>query len=157
MRHVHQFTNAPAVRGLSRWVSSIAVYSFVDGKFTVNAVNLSAFTRKATLSFEADELESTAMGNTWRTRIGGLKDGSVEFEMNQDFAASAVDVTLFALLGTVVAFTGKVTTAATSSTNPEYQGSVLISKYSPLDGSVGDLGTTSMQWPTSGAITRAVA
>lgn len=134
-----------------------APFALTDVKFVVNSVNLSGWCTKFTTDIEADELETTPFGSTYRSRIGGLKDGSVSAEFNQDFAASAIDVTLWPLLGTVVAFTGKATSAANSATNPEYQGNVLVSKYTPLDGSPGDLAKTSIQWKTSGTITRAVA
>jgi hypothetical protein len=68
-----------------------------------------------------------------------------------------VDVTLFALLGTVVAFTAKATSSANSATNPEYQGSILITEYTPLDNSVGDLAKASVSWPTTGTVTRATS
>lgn len=134
-----------------------APFALVDVKFVLNSVNLSSWTTKFTCDLEADELETTPFGSTYRSRIGGLKDGGVSVEMNQDFAASAVDVTLAPLLGTVVAFTGKSSSAANSATNPEYQGNVLVSKYTPIDGSVGDLAKTAAQWKTSGTVTRAVA
>lgn len=135
----------------------MASFAFTDARVLVNAVNLSAFVRSVTLNVEAEDLEDTAMGDTFRSRIGGLKDWSLDIEFNQDFAASAVDVTIFALLGTVVAVTVRPTTAAISATNPEYSGNVLVNEYNPLDGSVGDLATTSVSWPGSGTLTRAVA
>lgn len=135
----------------------MASFALTNAYVTVNAVDLSAFTRSVTLNVEAEDLEDTAMGDTYRSRIAGLKDWSVDIEWNQDFAASAVDVTVFALLGTVVAVQVKPVNAAISTTNPQYSGNVLVSEYSPLDGSVGDLATTSVSWPGAGALTRATA
>lgn len=135
----------------------MASFTFIDGKVVISAVNLSAYVTKATLNITADELDDTAMGDTYKSRIGGLKDGSLQLEFNQDFGASAPDVSLFSLLGTVVTFTVKATTALTSATNPEYQGSVLVSQYNPLDNGVGELGKLSVTWPTVGTIVRAVA
>lgn len=130
-------------------------FSFLDGRVEINAVVLSTFVTKATLNVSADELEDTAMGDTYRSRLGGLKDGTLQLEFNQDFAGSAPDVSLWALLGTVVAFKLRPTTGSITTTNPEYQGSVLISKINPLDNSVGEKGSMSVTWPTSGTITRA--
>lgn len=132
----------------------MASFAFTNATVSVNAVDLSTFTRSVTINTEAEDLEDTAMGDTFRSRIGGLKDWSVDIEFNQDFAASAVDVTIFALLGTVVAVAVKPTSGAISATNPEYSGNVLVSEYNPLDGSVGDLATTSVSWPGAGALTR---
>ena len=135
----------------------MASFAFIDGVVTVNSVALTTFVTKATLNISADELEDTAMGDTYKSRIGGLKDGSLQLEFNQDFAASAPDVSLFTLLGTVVTFSIKATSAATSATNPLYSGSVLISQYNPLDNGVGEKGILSVTWPTTGTITRATA
>ena len=135
----------------------MAVYAFTNAKFTLNSVNLSDHVHKVTIHTSADDLETTAMGATYKSRIGGLLDYSVNVEFNQDFAGASVDATIFPLLGTVVAFTVKRDAGANSATNPEYQGSVLISDYSPLDGAVGDLGRTSMTFPGSGTLTRATS
>ena len=135
----------------------MASFAFTDARVELNSVNLSTFVRSVTVNVEAEDLEDTAMGDTYRSRIGGLKDWSVDIEWNQDFAASAVDVTIFPLLGTVVAIKVRPTTSAISATNPEYQGNVLINEYNPMDGSVGDLATTSTSWPGAGTLTRATA
>ena len=134
-----------------------APFALVDAKLVINSVNLSSWCTKATSDFEADELETTAFGASFRSRIGGLKDGNIAAEFNQDFSASAIDVTLFPLLGTVVAFTLKSSSATNAPTNPEYQGNVLVSKYTPIDNAVGELAKTAIQWPTSGTVTRATS
>lgn len=135
----------------------MAAFAFLDGRLTVNATNLSTFVTSMTLNVEVEELEKTAMGELWRSRLGGLKDYSLDVEFNSDFAVSAVDATLWPLLGTVVPFTIRATTAATSTTNPEYAGSLLISQLTPLDGGVGDLAKNSVTWPGSAALVRNTA
>lgn len=132
-------------------------FSFTDAKVVINSVNLSDCVRSVTINAEVEDLEDTAMGDTFRSRIGGLKDWSVDIEWNQDFAAAKVDATIWPLLGTVTAITINPTSAANSATNPQYGGNVLVSEYNPLDGSVGDLGTTSVSWPGAGALTRATS
>jgi len=129
----------------------------LDVKLTINAVNMSTFSTSATASFDVDDQETTAFGSTWKSRVGGLKDGKIEMEFNQSYAASEVDATIWPLLGTVVAFTAKPSSGTTTATNPEYQGNVLISEYTPLDGGVGDLGKLKVSWPTSGAVIRATS
>lgn len=135
----------------------MASFAFVDARVEINSVVFTGLVRSVTLNVEAEDLEDTAFGDTYRSRIGGLKDWSVDLEFNQDFAASMVDVTLFPLLGTVVTVKVRPTTAAISATNPEYSGSVLVSEYNPLDGSVGDLATTSVSWPGAGTLARATS
>lgn len=135
----------------------MASYAFIDCRLEVNSVVMSSFCRGVTLNINADELDDTAMGDTYRSRIGGLKDWSLAPEFNQDFAASAVDVTLFPLLGTVVTAKVRPTSSAIGATNPEYSGSVLISQHNPFGNSVGDLATMSVQWPGAGTLSRATS
>jgi hypothetical protein len=53
------------------------------------------------LSQEADDLETTAFGQSWRSRIGGLNNASITLNFMQDFAAGSVDATLNPLLGSI--------------------------------------------------------
>lgn len=126
-------------------------------KVQINAVNLSAYCRSASLSQEAEDQDETAFGDTARAFIGGLKAGTLDLEFNQDLGSSATHQTIQPLLGTVVAFTLKYDSGTTTTTNPEAQGNVLITGYPFMDGSVGDLATVSVSWPTTGAITYATS
>lgn len=134
----------------------MATFVFLDGRVEINAVNLSTLVRKITLKPSADAQESTAMGATYRARLGGLKDWNLEVEFNQDFAAALVDATLWPLLGTVTAVKVRPTTGTITATNPEYQGNAVLVDYSPLDGSVGDLAVTKVSFSGAGTLTRAI-
>src|SRR5574341_608146 len=98
------------------------------------------------------------MGDNSVSRLASLKDFSLEITWNQDYAAANVDATLFPLVG-AAAFPVKVrpTTSAISATNPEYQGNCILTEYTPLDGTVGDLAKATTTMPGSGDLTRAVA
>lgn len=135
----------------------MAVFVFTDGRVEINAVNLSDHVRKVTLSPSADAQESTAMGATYRSRLGGLKDWSVEVEFNQDYASGSVDATLFALLGSTASVKVRPTTAVISPTNPEYNGLALLTEYTPMDGSVGDLAMATASFEGAGVLARATA
>ena len=136
----------------------MAIFVFTDGRIEINSVVMSTFVKKITLKIDVDDLDATAFGgNGYKARMGGLKDWSVDLEFNQDFAASAVDVTIWPLLGTVVPVKIRPTTAAISATNPEFSGSVLVKEYAPLDGSVGDLTATGLSWPGASALARATS
>lgn len=132
----------------------MASFSFLDCRLEINSVVMSGFSTSVTLKIEADDNENTAFGQTFRTRIAGLKDWSVDIDFNSDFASSAVDQTIYPLLATVTTIKVRPTTAAISTTNPEYTGSVLVTEYTPLDGGVGDLATVSVSWPGTGTLTR---
>jgi hypothetical protein len=129
-------------------------FAFLDARLVVNGINLSSFLTSVTLNAEVEELEDTAFGDTWRSRKGGLKDWSLDLEFNNDFAAAAVDVTLWPLFGTVVPILLRPTSAAISATNPEYFGDLLVSQLTPLDGTVGDLAKNSVTWPGAGLLDR---
>lgn len=135
----------------------MATFVLKDADVTVNSVNLSDWCTSVTVKVEVDDQEDTAMGDDYRSRVGGLKDWSIDLDFNADFAANAVDQTLFSLLGTSIAVTVKPTSGSTSATNPQYSGNVLVTEYSPVDGGVGDLATTSVSWPGNGALSRATS
>ena len=52
---------------------------------------------------------------------------------------------------------GSAVNTTTAPTNPQYSGNVLVNEYNPIEGAVGDLGTTSVSWPGAGALTRATS
>jgi hypothetical protein len=135
----------------------MASFAFLDGYLTINSVNVSSWITSMTFNVEVEELEDTAMGDLWRNRLGGLKDYNLDVEFNSDFAASAVDATLWPLFGTVTTFSIKATSLTTSATNPMYSGGLLISQHNPFGGSVGDLAKNSIAWPGSGALVRATS
>lgn len=133
----------------------MASLAFTDGRFELNSVVLSTFTTSVKLEISAEALDDTAMGDTYHSRIGGLKDWSAEVEMNQDFAASAPDVSLFSILGTVVTAKFRATSAAISTTNPEYSGSVLVESVTPFGNGVGDLAKVTVKLSGAGTLARA--
>jgi hypothetical protein len=135
----------------------MASFAFIDGRVEVNSVNLSSYCRAVTLEVSADELDDTAFGDTYRSKLGGLKEWNLQLEFNSDFAASAVDATVWPLLGTTTTVKVRPTTSAIGSTNPEYSGSALVSQYNPFGNSVGDLATVSVQWPGAGTLSRATS
>ena len=124
---------------------------------TVNSVDLSDHITQASLEINYDDVDTTAFGDTTRTRIAGLGDASVSITFNQDYAASEVDATLNGIVGTAVAFELTPEAGAVSATNPKYSGSCLVVSYQPISAEVGSLATLSVSWPVTGAITRATS
>jgi predicted secreted protein len=137
----------------------VAVYAATDHKITLNGTNLSSVLQSVSLDLSADEIETTAFGSGWRSRIAGLKSGSVTLNFFQDFGATSVDATIAPLFtagsfGTVVV---TPTSSATSATNPAWTAVCLVSQYQPFSASVGDIATLSVTWQTSGTVSRATA
>jgi hypothetical protein len=128
-----------------------------DYKITIGTTVISDDIASVTLDITSDEVETTAFGSTYRSRIGGLKDASVSLDFHQDFGAGAVDALLFPLLGSTVAVKIAPTSGTVTATNPEYRFTALCTQYQPFAGAVGDLATLSVTWPVSGEVTRATA
>ena len=128
-----------------------------DYKITVGTAILSEDIASVTLDITADEVETTAFGSTYRTRIGGLKDASVSLDFHQDFGAGSVDALLFPLMGSTVAVKIAPTSGTVTATNPEYRFTALVTQYQPFAGAVGDLATLSVTWPVSGEVVRGTA
>jgi hypothetical protein len=135
----------------------VAVFSLTDAFVLLNAVNMSAMAKKVTCHASVAELETTPFSSTYRIRIGGLKDYTLDIQWNQDFAAAQTDALLFPLLGTVVTFEVRPTSAGRSATNPAYTGSVLVSDYLALDSGVGDLADMQTSWKGAAPLLRQIA
>lgn len=122
----------------------------------INSVDRSSWCNKAELVVEVEAKDVTTFGsNGWMEYLGGLKSGTLSLEFKTDFADSALDDTMWALLGTVVTFEVRPTSAAAGASNPSYTGSVLINGWTPISGNVGDEATVSVSFPVTGAVTRA--
>jgi hypothetical protein len=128
----------------------LAKFIATDYNITINGANFSSSLAAATLDISAEEQEITSFGSTYRSRIGGLKDASLSLDFHQDFGASAVDATLFPLIGSIATVVITPTSGAISATNPSYTGSFLVTQYQPFASSIGDLATLSVSWPVAG-------
>ena len=135
----------------------MAKFAATDYEITINSVDFSANLNSVELAQEADDLETTAFGQGFRTRIGGLKSASITLNFMQDFGAASVDATLNPLLGAIATVVIKPTSAGPSATNPSYTAECLVTQYSPFASSVGDIATLSVTWPVTGTVTRATA
>ena len=135
----------------------MAKYVLTDPVIVFAGSTITSSCASVTISLSADDVETTAFGvaGGYRTRIGGLKSGTVDFEMHADFGASGIDSLFFPNLGgTVAVSVVPGGTAAVSATNPQYSFDVLVTENSPIDGAVGDLATTSVSLPITGEVTR---
>lgn len=135
----------------------MASLKFTDGRVEINSVNLSAYAKEVSLDYGAAQLDETAMGDTTQKNLGGLLEWSGSINFKQDFGASAPDVSLFSLVGTTVTIKLRPTTSAIGATNPEYQGTALITGYSPFGQGVGDLAMTKVSFVSAGALSRATS
>lgn len=136
----------------------MAAIVITNGYVSVGGNDLSVYAKKLELTFEGDEVETTAFSSSgWRTYVGGLKVGSVSITFNEDYAAGLLDAILWPLFNTVAAYEFRPVNSAASTSNPKWTGSLLISKMPAIVGSVGDLVEKDVTWPTTSTATRATA
>ena len=135
----------------------MAKFAATDYFVSVAGTNFSQNLNSVELAIEADDLETTAFGQGFRTRIGGLQQASLTLNFMQDFGAGSVDAVLSPLLATLATVIIRPTSSAVSSTNPSYTMTALITQYSPFSSAVGDLASLSVTFPISGTVTRATA
>lgn len=129
-----------------------------DASVVVGGNDISDHVSSVTLTYEADAVEKTAMGDDTHNNIGGtLKNWSLEAELHSDYAVAELDSILFPLVGTEVSVVVKATSAAVGASNPSYTGQGIVTSYPPLGGSVGDLATGSLSVAPAGDLARAIA
>ena len=122
---------------------------------TLNSVALSDHVTSATINRSFDELEVTAMGDSAHKFVKGLEASTITLDFLNDDAASgsgSVRATLQAAWGTTVALTLKQTNAAISTTNPEYQTTVLVNNTTDINGAVADESTQSITFTCNSVI-----
>jgi hypothetical protein len=120
---------------------------------TFGTTDISSYVTSVTLTSTFDVVETTAFGNTARTRVAGLADNSVALEFNQDYAGGALEAVINgtpSTVGTAVSMTVR----PVAGVSPAYSFSALVSEWTPLNGAVGELATASVTWPISGVITK---
>jgi hypothetical protein len=135
----------------------MAKFAATDYFVSINGTDFSTNLNSVELAIEADDLETTAFGQGYRTRIGGLKQASLTLNFMQDFAAGSVDAILSPLLATLATVVIKPTSGTVTATNPSYSMLALVTQYSPFASSVGDIASLSVTFPVSGTVTRATA
>ena len=136
----------------------MAVFMQNSVTVTVNSVDLTDhITSVSGFNETCADLQTTAMGETNISRIGGLKDASVSLTFLNDFAASETYITLASLLGTAINVTITPATGSVTATNPKKTASCLVTELPFIDGSVGDLAEVSVSWPVTGSIVTATS
>ena len=121
---------------------------------SINSVDLTDRIAQVAIDMSFAEVETTAFGDSAVTRVAGLGDHSVSLSFHQDFATSEVEATIYPLLGTTTTVVVKPVNTTTSSTNPSYSFTALVTEWSPISGTVGELLTADVTWPISGLVNK---
>ena len=121
---------------------------------TINSVDLTDRVAQVAIDMSFAEVETTAFGDSAVTRVAGLGDHSVSLSFHQDFASGEVEATIYPLLGTTTTVIVKPVNTTTSTSNPSYSFSALVTEWSPISGTVGELVTADVTWPISGMVNK---
>lgn len=128
-----------------------------DVNVSIGGTDYSANINQVEISVSADEVETTAFGSDWRTSTTGLKSGTFTVAFHQDYAAAAIDSSLWGLFGSAATVVVLPNGTAVGSANPSYTFTVNVNNLTPVSGSVGDLAVSNVTWPITGEVTRATA
>lgn len=134
----------------------MAEFVLKDAVFVLHSASWSNQVRSVTVTYEAETGDKTAMGDNTRENIGGLKTWSMDVEFNQNYSTSLA-ATLWDLVGTTATVGVKAVDAATSATNPYYNGQAVCTSYTPLGGAVGDVAVARANFVCAGDLTRSEA
>ena len=129
--------------------------------------DFSDFISSISLSTVHDVLDVTPVqeGVIYKEVIAGVGTNSVSFDFYQDFANNSIEEFFGGVppytaepnrVGTKVSCKVRPINAPISASNPEYQFEALVTEWTPLNASVGQLSTISVSWPISGAITKVI-
>jgi hypothetical protein len=133
----------------------MAAIVLTDVSVTINSVAVSGKATNVVITYEKEAVEITAFGDNSRNFVGGLGNMTCDVTLNQDFAASSVEATIFPLVGTTTTVVFKPTSGAVSATNPSYTiAGAYLASHTPLNGAVGELSTTELSFQ-GGTLTKA--
>lgn len=130
----------------------------LDAQLAIAGNDLTDWCAKIELNDEFEDKETTTYGSGGaKEYLGGLESGEVSITFKQDYDDNALDDIMWALRRQVVTFTTRADEDAVSASNPQYSGSILINKWTPIAGSVGDVAEVDVSFPLSGALVRATS
>ncbi len=121
---------------------------------TIGGTDYSANINQVEISVSADSVETTAFGSSWRTSTTGLRSGTFTVSFHQDYAAAAIDSSLWSLFGSAATVVVKPLGTATG---VGYTFVCNINNLTPVSGAVGDLAVANVTWDISGPVTRSTA
>ena len=127
----------------------------LDAQLSINNSDLTAWCAKIELSdeFEVKGTTTFASGGA-EENLGGLEKFEASIMFKNDYSAAALDSIMWALRRSVVTFAARADDAAVSANNPQYSGKLVISKWVPISGAVGDVAEVDVSYPGSGPLAR---
>lgn len=128
-----------------------------DVKVVIDSYDLGNLVSAITVNVEKELLETTGMGDTFRTRVAGFGSWSAEITFFDDLADNALNEELWSWVNATtpvtVAFKA-IDGSAISATNPEYQGNAWVQRAPVLSGQVGAVAGGTLSLLGDGALVR---
>ena len=132
----------------------------LDAVLVIDSNDLTQWCAKVELNDEFEEKDVTTYASGGAKEVlGGLESGDVGISFKNSHTAGELDEIMWAIARTrtPVTFTVRADEAAVSTGNPQYSGSLLVNKWMPIAGSVGDVNEFDVTYPLSGVLARATS
>jgi predicted secreted protein len=130
---------------------------YTNCKVSISSASLSDHVESVTINYLSEVQDTTCMNSAgFRQRLGGLKDWNASINFRDDFAASSVNATIFAAIGTNVAVSFFPVNTSVAATNPNFNGNGIVGDMT-LGGTVGAVAGTSVNIQGNGILNRTTA
>lgn len=130
----------------------------LDSQLSIANNDLTGYVAKIELSDEFEVKETTTYGSGGaKENLGGLESFEAAITFKQDYDDNLLDEIMWGLRRTVSTFSCRPKASAVTANNPQYSGKLVISKWVPLSGSVGDVAEVDVTYPGSGPLARATS
>jgi len=131
---------------------------------TINSVDLTDQATSAVLTYNYEQLETTAFGDTARkfgsSAVTSLQNNSLEVTLYQSYAASEPEQSIYSLVGiqtTIEVSPTAAGLATPSATAPKYTlTGAYLESHTPINASLGELSTITLTF-TGGTLAKAVS
>lgn len=130
----------------------------LDAQLSIANNDLTDWCSKLELSDEFEAKSTTNFGSGGAEEVlGGLEKFEASITFKQDYDDNQVDEIMWGLRRQVVTFAARAKETAVTASNPQYSGKILINKWVPIAGSVGDVAEVDVTFPGSGPLARATS
>lgn len=133
----------------------MATLVYRNAYFWLNGVDYSSDVSDLSLTYAAEMLDETAMGDDTRIRKGGLKTWQIDATAHQDFTAGHVGSALFALVGSTTCVEIRPQNVCTTAINPSFSGIAILQNFPSQAGAVGTLLDSKFTLMSAGTLNRA--
>lgn len=143
-------------------MSAATALILADPVITLNSVDLSDSIDEVEISYSWAAEDVSGFGDAAARPRRGKGDHSVRLSLVQDLTAGKIDATIASLIAAAAkpgecSFAVRADDDDVSATNPQWSGTLLITAYSPLSGTLYSGSRQSVTWPVIGDIARATS